>query len=94
MTEGTDALKTARKQLERQKRGEKALGNAHCMLKYFSPKSYHEVENARDARERAQRMRSPEERGNPTQLSHDAEEADRRPPTAVGRKSVKQDTRQ
>jgi hypothetical protein len=38
------------------------------MLKYFSLKNYQEVENAHDPRDRAQRMRSPEERGSPTQL--------------------------
>ena len=46
MTEGTDALRTARKQLQRRIRGEKSVGNARCMLKYFSPKDYAEVEDA------------------------------------------------
>jgi hypothetical protein len=47
MTKGTDALRTARKQLERHTRNEKPIGNAHCILKYFSPKNYAEVDDAR-----------------------------------------------
>lgn len=34
------------KELERQMRGEKPLGNAHCVLMYFSPKDYAELEEA------------------------------------------------
>jgi hypothetical protein len=44
MTKGTDTLRTAGKQLERHTRDEKFLGNTHCILKYFSPKSYAEVD--------------------------------------------------
>lgn len=47
MTKGTDALRTAREKLERHTRDEKSVGNAHCMLKYFSPKDYAEVEDPR-----------------------------------------------
>ena len=32
------------KELERHMRGEKPLGNAHCVLMYFSPKQYKELE--------------------------------------------------
>ena len=32
------------KELERHMRGEKPLGNAHCVLMYFSPKQYAELE--------------------------------------------------
>jgi hypothetical protein len=35
---------TTAKDLERHMRGEKPLGNAHCVLKYFSPKQYAELE--------------------------------------------------
>jgi hypothetical protein len=34
------------KQLERQMRGEAPMKNAHCVLMYFSPKQYEEVEEA------------------------------------------------
>jgi len=34
------------KELERMMRGEKPLGNSHCVLMYFSPKQYEEVEEA------------------------------------------------
>jgi hypothetical protein len=47
MTKGTDALRTARKQPERHAGDEKPIGNAHCILKYFSPKNYAEVDDAR-----------------------------------------------
>jgi hypothetical protein len=47
MTKGTDSLRTAGKQLERHTRDEKFLGNAHCILKYFSPKNYAEADDAR-----------------------------------------------
>jgi hypothetical protein len=33
------------KELERAMRGEKPLGNAHCVLMYFSPKDYAELED-------------------------------------------------
>ena len=33
------------KELERHMRGEKPLGNAHCVLMYFSPKQYAELED-------------------------------------------------
>jgi hypothetical protein len=32
------------KELERRMRGEKPMGNAHCVLMYFSPKQYKELE--------------------------------------------------
>ncbi len=32
------------KELERRMRGQKPLGNAHCVLMYFSPKQYSELE--------------------------------------------------
>lgn len=34
------------KELERITRGEKPLGNSHCVLMYFSPKQYEELEEA------------------------------------------------
>jgi hypothetical protein len=34
------------KELERLMRGEKPLGNAHCVLMYFSPKQYAQLEDA------------------------------------------------
>jgi hypothetical protein len=34
------------KDLERHMRGEKPLGNAHCVLRYFSPKQYKQIEGA------------------------------------------------
>ena len=34
------------KALERQLRGEKPLGNSHCVLMYFSPKDFEELEEA------------------------------------------------
>ena len=37
---------TTAKDLERHMRGKKPLGNAHCVLMYFSPKDYAEVEDA------------------------------------------------
>ena len=37
---------SAARQLERRMRGEKPLGNAHCVLMYFSPKDYAELEDA------------------------------------------------
>jgi len=37
---------SAAKELERRMRGEKPLGNAHCVLMYFSPKDYAELEDA------------------------------------------------
>jgi hypothetical protein len=37
---------SAAKELERAMRGEKPLGNAHCVLMYFSPKDYAELEEA------------------------------------------------
>ena len=40
------AESTSSKELERQMRGEKPLGNAHCVLMYFSPKQYAEFEEA------------------------------------------------
>jgi hypothetical protein len=40
------AENTASKELERQMRGEKPLGNAHCVLMYFSPKDFAELEQA------------------------------------------------
>jgi hypothetical protein len=40
------AESTSSKELERQMRGEKPPGNAHCVLMYFSPKDYTEVEEA------------------------------------------------
>jgi hypothetical protein len=40
------AESTNSKELERQMRGEKPLGNAHCVLMYFSPKQYAEFEEA------------------------------------------------
>ncbi len=36
---------TTSKDLERQMRGGKPLGNAHCVLMYFSPKDYAELED-------------------------------------------------
>ena len=45
MTDGTDALRRARKRTQRHARGEKPVGNAHCMLKYFSPKEHAEVKD-------------------------------------------------
>ena len=36
---------SAARQLERRMRGEKPLGNAHCVLMYFSPKDYAELED-------------------------------------------------
>ena len=39
-------LELAAKELERRMRGEKPLGNAHCVLMYFSPKGYAELEDA------------------------------------------------
>jgi hypothetical protein len=42
----TLAENTNSKVLERQMRGEKPLGNAHCVLMYFSPKDYSELEQA------------------------------------------------
>jgi hypothetical protein len=39
-----EQLKT--KQLERKMQGEEPLGNAHCVLMYFSPKQYAELEEA------------------------------------------------
>jgi hypothetical protein len=35
---------TTAKDLERHMRGEKPAGNAHCVLKYFSPKQYTQLE--------------------------------------------------
>jgi hypothetical protein len=32
--------------LKRQMRGEKSLGDAHCVLMYFTPKQYPELEEA------------------------------------------------
>ena len=43
---------TTAKDLERRMRGKKPLGNAHCVLKYFSPKQYAELEEALWSRER------------------------------------------
>jgi hypothetical protein len=40
------AESTNAKDLERHMRGEKPLGNAHCVLMYFSPKEYKELEEA------------------------------------------------
>jgi len=40
------AESTNSKELERQMRGEKPLGNAHCVLMYFSPKQYVEFKAA------------------------------------------------
>ena len=77
MTKGADALRTAREKLERHTRDERPIGNAHCMLKYFSPKDYAEVEDPRVKQEAAQRTRSPEQRGSAAQRCHGAEEADR-----------------
>ena len=37
---------SAAKELERRMHGEKPLGNAHCVLMYFSPKGYAELEDA------------------------------------------------
>jgi hypothetical protein len=37
---------TTAKDLERHMRGEKPAGNAHFVLKYFSPKSYEQLEGA------------------------------------------------
>ena len=37
---------TNTKELERQMRGEKPMGNAHCVLMYFRPKEYDELEAA------------------------------------------------
>jgi hypothetical protein len=34
------------KDLERHMRGQKPLGNAHCVLRYFSPKQYKQLEGA------------------------------------------------
>jgi hypothetical protein len=34
------------KELERQMRGEKPMGNAHCVLMYFKPDDYAEIEEA------------------------------------------------
>ena len=42
----TLAESTNSKELERQMRGEKPLGNAHCVVMYFSPKQYAEFEEA------------------------------------------------
>ena len=62
MTKGTDTLRTVRKQLERHARDEKPIGNAHCILKYFSPKNYAEVDDARAKHGgRAQRARHREQ---------------------------------
>jgi hypothetical protein len=63
MTKGTDALRTARKQLERHTRDEKFLGNAHCILKYFSPKNYAEVDDARAKHGAARSGRGIENKG-------------------------------
>jgi hypothetical protein len=74
MTKGTDSLRTAGKQLERHTRDEKFLGNAHCILKYFSPKSYAEVDDAaREARGRAQRARHREQGDGPGADGHGRE---------------------
>jgi hypothetical protein len=40
------AEKTQSKELERQMRGEKPKDNAHCVLMYFSPKDFAELEKA------------------------------------------------
>jgi hypothetical protein len=40
------AEKTPAKMLERQLRGETPMKNAHCVLMYFTPKQYEELENA------------------------------------------------
>ena len=42
----TLAESTNSKELERQMRGEQPLGNAHCVVMYFSPKQYAEFEEA------------------------------------------------
>jgi hypothetical protein len=63
MTKGTDTLRTAGKQLERHTRNEKFLGNAHCILKYFSPKNYAEVDDARAKRGAARSGRGIENKG-------------------------------
>ena len=63
MTKGTDALGTARKQLERPARDEKPIGNAHCILKYFSPKNYAEVDDARAKHGAARSGRGIENKG-------------------------------
>src|SRR5579863_4454952 len=40
------AERISSKELERQMRGEKPISNAHCVLMYFSPKHYAELEDA------------------------------------------------
>jgi hypothetical protein len=55
---------SAAKELERRMRGEKPVGNAHCVLMYFSPEGLCRVGGrAREARRCRQRTRHPEQRG-------------------------------